>query len=207
MEYTIKNFWDWFEVNQTAYQFINDVEDVERDRLMDTICNELQKLNENLWVEIGGNPDDGMELIVTAEGNTDYFAMVENVIAQAPEIKNWMFTAFIPPDTEGPWIVEYAGIKLNSEEMWFLPLEEEENPKSIGLRVCTPNYELIKDNEYFMSAVYNMLESLLGEKTFALDVDYVEAGQVPEDPEEEGMMELQEVLEYVNWEKTNRHME
>jgi hypothetical protein len=58
-----------------------------------------------------------------------------------------------------------------------------------------------------MSAIYKVLETLIGEKSFALDVDYVEAGEIPEDPEEEGMMELQEVFDYVEWEKKNKHAE
>jgi hypothetical protein len=207
MEHTIKNFWNWFEANNQAYLFINEVEEAERDRLMDAIGSELHKYNENLWIEIGGFANEVMELIVTAEGDTEFFNMVEDVVAQAPDIKGWNFVAFLPPMVGDPFKINYEGVELDTEDMWFLPLEEEDDPKSIGLRICTPNFDEIKDHEYFMSAIYKILETLLGEKTFALDIDYVETGEVPENPEEEGMMELQEVLEYVEWEKKNRHLE
>jgi len=207
MKNKISEFWKWFEKNNHAYLFLDDVDQEEKERLLENLVDELHKYCDNIWPLIGGMPEEGKELIITAEGDMDYFKQVEDLISQAPDIDKWTFIDFIPATVGDPFKIDYEGVELDTEKMWFLPLEEETDPTSIGLRICTPNYELVKDHEFFMSAIYKVLETLIGEKTFALDVDYVEAGEVPENPEEEGMMELLEIYDYVEWEKKNRHIE
>jgi hypothetical protein len=91
-------------------------------------------------------------------------------------------------------------VVLKPGEKWFIPLQEDDLT-SIGIRVCTLNFELIKRFEWLRPAVYKILDTILGEKSFALDVDYVEIAQLPDNPEEEGMMQLSELRDFVAWKK------
>jgi hypothetical protein len=52
----------------------------------------------------------------------------------------------------------------------------------IGVRVCTPNYKEIKDSKWLKAAVYKALDTILGEKSFALDMAYIDIGDLPENP-------------------------
>jgi hypothetical protein len=85
--------------------------------------------------------------------------------------------------------------------MWFLPLQSASKPNSIGIKVCTPNYEIIKESKWFKSAIYKMLDAVLGEKSFALDIDHIDFGKLPENPEDQGMIELAELPAFVKWKK------
>jgi hypothetical protein len=57
--------------------------------------------------------------------------------------------------------MNYEGLILNPEEMWFLPLENKESPKAIGFSICLRNYEFVHDNEYLEPAMDMILDVLL----------------------------------------------
>src|SRR5688572_24601729 len=137
---TATQFWDWFEANNKAYLFLNQVEHDEKERLLDNLLNELHKHCDKLFFEAGGHPDGTQELIITAEGNKEYFADVEELISKAPQIANWNFISFLPA-RNADFEIQFEGVTLRPKEMWFLPLEHHDDNGLIGIQVCTKNYE------------------------------------------------------------------
>lgn len=160
----------------------------------------LHNYCDQLFFEIGGWPGKEQELIITADGNLDYFKYVEKLINSAPVIQNWSFTAFLQPQ-ELDYTSNFEDVELKPLEIWFLPLDNKSEPKSVGLRICLPNYQLVKESEWLDAAVYNVLNTTLGEKTFALDVNYIEINGLPEKPEDHGMIELKDLPAFLKWKK------
>jgi hypothetical protein len=54
------------------------------------------------------------------------------------------------------------------------------------------------------SAVAVILDTALGERSASLDVQHVEVGILPKDPEAAGYMELGELPGYIEWHKGRR---
>src|SRR5277367_4402187 len=133
-----KEFWDWFEKNNKGYQFIDNIDEDVKEHLLDDLQVHLHKYCDKLYFQVGGAPGEQQELIITAEGNSDFFEQVEALVNNAPVIDNWKFVAFIQRSDELD-ITNFEGVELSPREMWFLPLESASMPKSIGIRVCTPN--------------------------------------------------------------------
>ncbi len=156
---------------------------------------------DKLFFEIGGAPGEDQEIIITAEGDTDYFDRVEQLINDAPSIDGWKFIAFKQP-MPGHFKSAWDDLELNTEDMWFLPLSNSKNA-DLGISVVFKNYEFIKDNEILDTLVYKMLDTIIGEKSFAFDIAYVETGQQPDDPEEMGMFPILELPGYIKWHKFN----
>lgn len=196
-----KQFWDWFEANNHAYLFLNDIQGDEKERLLNNLLAELHKYCDKLFFEAGGHPDGTQELIISAEGNKEYFEKVEELISKAPQLDNWKFIPFIPA-RDADFQIDFEGVILKPGEMWFLPLEHPDDQSSIGIRVCMKNYELIKDKKFFMATIFKAIDTIVGEKVFATDIDFIEGSQLPDDPEEEGMIELAELPKYINWKKS-----
>jgi hypothetical protein len=197
-------FWNWFKNNHSAYLFINQIEDKdEKERLLDNLMNSLHKYCDKLYFQIGGHPEEDQELIITAEGDVNYFGFVEELIAHAPALDNWKFIAFLQPNSNDDFYIDYEGIVLASKDMWFLPMDHEDSPSLIGLRVCIKNYDNLKDNEWMQPTVYKIIEAIVGEKAFALDIDYIEIDELPDDPKEDDMIELTGLLSYITWHKSN----
>ncbi|RAV99276.1 hypothetical protein [Pseudochryseolinea flava] len=196
-----KDFWNWFEKNSAKYFFLNQIEsEEERERLLDDFLNKLHAYSPKLYFEIGGHPDETQDLIITAGGNLDYFSKVEELVSQTPKLQHWKVIAFKPPSQEN-FVIEYKGVKIDPSKAWFLPLEREDEPDMLGLRICTAGYAPSKENE-FINAAYLALDSILGEKSTALNVQHVEVDDLPENPEEGGLMNLTELPEYITWKKS-----
>jgi hypothetical protein len=94
-------------------------------------------------------------------------------------------TAFLQPETnltkyengtDKP--LEYYGITLRISEMYFIPLENPNKPTDLGIKVLLKNYITHKDNPRLREAVYIHIEHLIGEKSFANDIAFIEIGQL-----------------------------
>ncbi len=193
-------FWNWFSTNQNKFSFINEVEETERDNLLDEFITVLHQFNENIYFEIGGDPDeDKKELIITAEGVVDYFQEVEKLVEAAPEYKDWEIIAFKPPMGEG-FKTNYAGIEFDPEKIIFIPLENEEQPDAIGINVCYPDFDE-SDREVLMEGTYLMLDAIIGEKSTTLDINYLEITQTPENIADLNFMYCSEIADYIEEKK------
>lgn len=196
-----KDFWDWFKKNNAKYFFLNQIDDEEeREKLLNEFMEQLHKYSEKLFFEIGGHPDETQDLIITAEGNMDYFAKVEELVNKAPQIKNWNIIAFKPP-VDSNFVTEYNGVKIDPLKAWFMPLENKNAPKQLGLKIYTLDYSPSRNNDY-LTAAYIALDSLLGEKSSALNVQHVEVAELLNDFQKEKLISLSQLPQYLKWKKS-----
>jgi hypothetical protein len=196
-------FWSWFKEHSKSYLSIDEIDEDAKEQLLDDLLGHLHEYCDQLYFQVGGMPGEEQELIITAEGNTDFFEQVEILVNNAPDINNWAFTAFIQPQDDLN-TTNFEDVELKPADMWFMPLDSASKPKSIGIKVCTPNYDLVSESKWFKSAVFKVLDTVLGEKTFALDIDHIEFGKTPDKPEDHGMIELAELPAFVKWKKAKR---
>ncbi|BAU53129.1 hypothetical protein [Mucilaginibacter gotjawali] len=194
-----QQFWTWFKENEAKYFFLNQInDDNERERLLDEFLEHLHIYCDHLFFEIGGHPNEKQDLIITAEGNADFFDRVEALVSQAPQLEYWNAIAFKPPIGNG--IIEYNGIKLDPETMLFDPLSVNTSQK-IGLRVHVDNFNPNRERD-FLTAVYLLLDNILGEKPTALEIGYVDVKSMPPTLEKEELIEFTKLPRYIQWKKS-----
>jgi hypothetical protein len=136
-----KEFWNWFKEHNNSFLFVDEVDEGVKEQLLNDLLGQLQKYCDQLCFQVGGMPGEEQELIITAEENEDFFEQVETLVNSAPHIDNWIFTAFIQPQDDLR-ATKFEDIELKPAEMWFMPLDSASKPKSIGIKVYTPNYDL-----------------------------------------------------------------
>ena len=195
-----QQFWNWFQNNEAKYFFLNQIDDEnEKEQFLDELLAQLHLYCKNLFFEVGGYPDKTQDLIITADGNPDFFDQAESLVAEAPELKHWNIIALKPPVEGG--VIESNGIQLSPEKMWFIPLSSKKSPK-IGLRLYIDNYNSDeKDN--FLFASYLLIDNLLGEKSSGLDIGHVEIENLPPISQQDDLIELYKLPRYVKWHKNN----
>lgn len=200
MKETAKEFWTWFEEHNKPYLFLNQVDDNTKAGLLNELLVQLQAYCAQLSFEIGGDPNSHQELIITAEGNAQYFDDVNALIEAAPKVEGWEFIAFVPPRGDA-FEFGFEDVVLKADDIWFLPLKDLAHPEIVAIKICTPYYDRLKDYEWLRPAMYKILENILGEKSFALDLQYVDIGELPPMPSEEGLMQIAQLPKYIDWKK------
>jgi len=193
-------FWEWFQEHHKPYLFLSELNEETKAALLNNLFAHLQAYCKYLSFEIGGAPEGKQELIITAEGNANYFEEVNTLIEAAPQLDEWQFIAFVPPrGTEFEF--GFEDLKLKPDDIWFLPLKDRAHPEVIAIKVCTPFYDRLKEYEWLRPAMYKILENILGEKSFALDLQYVDIGELPALPAEEGLIQITQLPKYIDWKK------
>ena len=181
---TISNFWNHFQQNNFVFLLLNEISKDELKTHFDKLLEILHQYNKDLDLIIK-NKTKGGELIITANGNPYLFKEVELLVHHAPVVERWKITAFLQPETnltkyengtDKP--LEYYGITLRISEMYFIPLENPNKPTDLGIKVLLKNYIIHKNNPRLREAVYVHIEHLIGEKSFANDIAFIEIGQL-----------------------------
>lgn len=199
MNLKIKEFWEWFSKNSIKYSFTNTVDEETKEKMLDELQEQLHKYNEHLYFEIGNTENECTELIITAEGNTDYFGDVEDLVEGAPDIPNWKVIAF-KPAMGSSYKINYANKVFDPNEIIFIPYTYPENETVVGIRVCFPDFNE-NEKDIFKWGTYLTIDNVIGEKSSAKDIDYLEVAQTPEDIDNYNFWYLADLGEYIKLKK------
>lgn len=189
-------FWQWFDANKDRF---TGIEGQMPEDLLDEILDKLHDFHPELYFQIGGKKGEMQELIITADGAIRYFDAVEELVMNAPTINNWKIIAFKPADGY-QMAINYKGLDFVPKKLWFLPMAQKKNPDRIGIRVGIPEFEESRKDDFLMG-IYLLLDTCLGEKSAALDLDYVDVCLLPADPASAGMVEFVELGKFIEWKK------
>jgi len=180
----INNFWNHFKQNNFVFLLLNEIPKDELKIHFDKLISVLHLYNKDLNLIIK-NKSDVAELIVTANGNPYLFKEVELLVHHAPVVERWKIIAFLQPELnitkyQKGWDkpLKYYGINLKISEMYFQRLQNIEKPNDLGIKIYLKNYITHKDNPKLREVVYMHIEYLIGEKSFANDITFIEIGQL-----------------------------
>ena len=155
----IDKFWQWFTDHNEQLIAMGDLQDKERDELLGALQYQLTKYCDGLTYEMGEPTANGRTLTFTAEGDTDLFRYVVELVDAAPDLDWWEFVAFKQPmGTELK--VRFDRWVFDTRKMYFEQLECEEEPDMLGLRIAVEGSQ--PENEDFQVGVYVTLEALDG---------------------------------------------
>ncbi|SHL60092.1 Family of unknown function [Chitinophaga jiangningensis] len=165
-----KNFWKWFQKHeQQFFKALKKKKDLEED-FFDQLTNELKQMNDGFFFLAGMMDKDTAELIITADGNIKTIPFVEELVAEAPQLPNWHFTALKPASDISTANIQMGELTFNPDNIHFYPNEHPEYPDEIDITIVYDHYEeTLKDN--ILSGIYIFLDNFLGELRFATAVD------------------------------------
>lgn len=193
-------FWKWFEDHNEQLVALGDLGEKERAALETALQEQLTRYCDGLSYEMGAPTANGRTLTFTAEGDTDLFRHLVELVDHAPDLDWWDFQAFKQPmGTELK--VRFDRYLFDTRKMYFQQLECEEEPEMLGLRVAV---EGPHSDEDFQVGVYVTLEALLGEFDCATLLGYVETVPLPAEPFKSGFQPLDDLPRFAEWFKQKR---
>jgi hypothetical protein len=193
-KHRIEEFWAWFATHKLEFSRL-----ALDEPFWDIALEQIKKVDEHLWFELSRDSHPAREFIVTAEGHVSSFPIAETLVRLAPNIEGWAFIALKPPQGF-QFTTTYEGTRFDPREMWFLPLESKSHPRDLCVRIAVPGLDCT-DKTTAHSAVLVILDTGLGERSAALDLQHTEVTELPTDPESLGYIELPELADYVAWRK------
>lgn len=191
----IRAFWQWFADHQSEFKSLSKPDEP----FWDAAVKQIKKVNKRFWFELSGAGDAIREFVVTAEGHVEAFPAAEMLVSLAPKIEGWVFIALKPP-MGFTFTTRYEGALFEPRHMWFLPLKNASRPQDFGMRVGIQGLESM-DRAVASNAVLVILDTGLGERSAALDIQYIQVSELPSDPASLGYMELVELPDYIAWRK------
>jgi hypothetical protein len=197
----IETFWKWFIDHNEQLVALGDLGDKEREALEGALQRQLTQYCDGLSYEIGEATANGRTLTFSAEGDTDLFRYVVELVDDAPDLDWWDFVAFKQP--MGTALrVRFDKMLFDTQKMFFQQLECEEEPEMLGLRIAVENGE--RQDEDFQVGVYVTLEALMGEFDCATLIGYMETVPLPAEPFKSGFQKLDDLPKFVDWFKRQR---
>lgn len=85
-------------------------------------------------------------------------------------------------------------------------MRNEANPSAIVIELGVPDADLVLTSQS-IDIAYTILETGIGARACALDIQQVYVGDLPEDPSAQGYIELPELASYIAWRKSNQPTE
>jgi len=201
----IQEFWEWFEKNHESYNGFNEkytLNPKEAEELLASLTEALHNYSKGLFVELS-NDDEKQELIITAQGNKEFFADAIALVEDAPSIGSWKFIA-LKPAIGLDFNFQMGEVTINPDDLLFMPLEAEEYPNDIAVRLYHKDYtqEEGATRNAVIVGLYAALNMYLGEVATALDFDYIDFDDMPHPKEQ--TFAFSELKEYVAYKKGQR---
>ena len=189
----INTFWNWFQDNnQTIKNFINETPKSQKQishwikHRLGFYCKELDYM-----IIFPKKPTEKTELIITANGNPEYFTQVTELIKHAPVLKHWKFTAFIQPTVHIEKIMDgldepyvFQEITIKTSEIKFLPLAYDEKTKKLNIIVYLKNYNIHCNTKTWKEAVFIIMQDIFGEKYVYEHINFVQLARMPEEDDD-----------------------
>src|SRR5262245_29276200 len=87
------SFWNWFTQNEAGFfDLIKSHKDVE-EKVLDKMIPALKQVDENFFCLVGMYDDNTAEMVVTTDGIIKSIVFAEEIVAAAPSLERWKFTA------------------------------------------------------------------------------------------------------------------
>jgi hypothetical protein len=188
-------FWQWFEQNQKLfYSVVKDKGDIQR-FFFAKLAEKLNELKDGMFFLVGMFDKNTVELILTPDGIIKNIWFVEELIAAAPEISGWRFTALKPPSGIEN-IIEMGGHKFSGDNISFYPNIHPDFPDEVDMTAVHSDYTE-QNKSRITSGVYIFLDSFLGELNFINNIDNLKVRAKGDSREE--LVPIEKIKDYLTW--------
>lgn len=167
---TYADFWKWFAKHHKAFRkIVMEGEEIE-EAFFSKIGPKLDSIKSGYWFMCGRYDESTVELIITADSFVKNIVFAEELIAEAPQLPGWRFTALKPEHDAENCRISMDNLSFNQDVLSFYPVEDPQCPDEINIVIVHKDYtdENVDD---IIRGSYIFLEHYLGELNSVISID------------------------------------
>lgn len=193
---TYNDFWDWFQKNEKKFfTVVKNGEKIEKE-FFDKLSPKLATIKDGYFYVTGMFDDNTAELILTADGSTKNIAFVEDLVAQAPKIESWKFTALKPAMDIENVSIEMASHEFNGTNIFFYSNDLPNYPDEIDITIIHNDLN-DKNRDDIVPGIYIFLDNFLGELDFVNNIDNLNV--IGKDKAEQELVPIAKLKDFLTW--------
>jgi hypothetical protein len=169
------------------------------DPVYDELLEKLQQIDAGLWIEF---EPDARELIITADGNSALFDLVEGIVALAPRDSDWQFFALKPKSTF-PETVRWESVRIAISDV-FATVHFDDDAAECGVVLHVAGLAP-DDIEAAHDALLRALDHGLGERGFAELISYIEVVPLRDEGSDSTYVPLHDLESHIRATRPTRH--
>ena len=164
------DFWNWF--RQHEKHFFNTVQTRQNIHAVffDPMSAQLQHLKDGYFFLVGMSASGVADMIFTADGNLKNIVFVEELVAAAPSLSGWQFSALKPSLDIENVNIEMGGLQFNKDNLFFHAMQDPAYPDEIDITLVYTTWAEA-DRDTIINGAYIFLDNYLGELDFATTID------------------------------------
>lgn len=193
---TNHDFWNWFKKNEREFNSVvkND-KDIEKN-FFNQLSSKLAELKEGYFYLTGMLDDHTVELIFTADGNVKNIVFVEELVASAPYLTGWKFTALKPSLDIEDVSINMSDLEFNADNLYFYSKNIPNCPDEIA--ICIIHKDMDDDNKSdIINGSYIFLENYIGELDFVNLIDDISFESLSEAKQE--LVPISKLKDFLVW--------
>ncbi|MBQ7985148.1 MAG: hypothetical protein IJ250_05880 [Bacteroidales bacterium] len=195
MENKAEKFWNDFLKIKDDLMDIDSLNEEKSEQLLLKLDGKLKQYSQGIDFILGDISEHGRTLTLTANGDEDFFDDVITLAENAPVMDFWNICTFMPAEGKNQ-TMESDGVKLSSDNLYFLPMESNDLNDKIGLKIAGKN---LINNDDNMNCAYLLCEKMIGEYNCAVMIRYFEITELPSDYEKKGFLPLNYLPDFTEW--------
>ncbi|WP_315815667.1 DUF695 domain-containing protein [Paraflavitalea speifideaquila] len=178
-----KEFWDWFLLQeQPFHDIVKNKKNIDA-HFLNKLMPQLQQINKQFYCLTGMYDENTVELVITAEGDIKTFVFVEELVATAPALPGWKFTALKPSMGNNQSSMTMNNYTFNHDKIQFFSTIEENYPDEIDITLIHADFR-DADEQVITNGTLIYLDNALGELNVATLIDSIQVtGSCPPDTE------------------------
>ena len=190
------DFWNWFSANEKGFfKTVQSGENIHQG-FFERLAPKLDEIHEGIYFLTGMFDDQTAELVLTPDGAIRNVYAIEELVANAPKINGWKFTALKPASDINNVSITYQDFEFSKENLKFYPRIHEGYPDEIDLVIVYDHFVEAKKSN-ITNGVYIFLDNYLGELHSVTLIDnLLVAG--PEQTSEE-LIPIEKLKDYLIW--------
>lgn len=196
---SIADFWEWFVENENKFYKVvkghKSNQDIE-EKFLNKLEPKLAQLRKGIFFLTGMKDESTAELILTPDGVVKNVAIVEAIIAAAPALNNWVFTALKPEMDAKDTQIKMGPFEFDSENIFFFSNENEQYPDEINITVVHKDWTEKDKGEIEMGTLI-FLDNFLGELNFITKID--ELNIIGPDAVTKELVPISKLKDFINW--------